>query len=71
MVFILPALSLYPQVAQVVAHTLQVPLDLVVVKGSDTFIGANSMVTGGSIGSDLCAHVSLISHYYAVIITMV
>ncbi|KAK4312005.1 hypothetical protein Pmani_016533 [Petrolisthes manimaculis] len=44
------------KVAQVVAHTLQIPLDFVVVKGSDTFIGANSIVTGGSIGSDLCAH---------------
>nr|BAS67018.1 aldehyde oxidase [Penaeus japonicus]BBC28100.1 aldehyde oxidase [Penaeus japonicus] len=44
------------KVAQVVAYTLGVPLDQVVIKASDTMVGANSFVTGGSFGTDLCAH---------------
>ncbi|XP_070000799.1 uncharacterized protein [Penaeus vannamei] len=44
------------KVAQVVAYTLGVPLEQVVVKASDTMVGANSFVTGGSFGTDLCAH---------------
>ncbi|XP_064107764.1 uncharacterized protein LOC135216406 [Macrobrachium nipponense] len=44
------------KVAQVVAFKLGVPMDLVIVKKSDTMVGANSAVTGGSFGSDLCAH---------------
>lgn len=51
-------ISALPQVAQVVAYTLGVPLEQVVVKASDTMVGANSFVTGGSFGTDLCAHVS-------------
>ncbi|CAL4088500.1 unnamed protein product [Meganyctiphanes norvegica] len=44
------------KVAQVAAHTLNIPLELVTVKASNTMAGANSKVTGGSYGSDLCAH---------------
>lgn len=44
------------KVAQVAAYTLGVPLDSIAVKAADTVVGANSMVTGGSFGSDLCAH---------------
>ncbi|XP_068235894.1 uncharacterized protein [Palaemon carinicauda] len=44
------------KVAQVAAYTLGVPLEYVVVKHSDSMIGANSSATGGSFGSDLCCH---------------
>ncbi|XP_061392406.1 uncharacterized protein LOC133327888 [Musca vetustissima] len=41
------------KIAQVAAHTLGIPLDLIRVEGSNTINGANSMVTGGSIGSEV------------------
>ncbi|XP_045620965.1 LOW QUALITY PROTEIN: uncharacterized protein [Procambarus clarkii] len=44
------------KVAQVVAYELGIPLSSVILKASDTMIGSNSIVTGGSFGSDLCAH---------------
>ncbi|XP_068204134.1 uncharacterized protein [Palaemon carinicauda] len=44
------------KVAQVVAYKLGVPMEKIIVKKSDTMVGANSIVTGGSFGSDLCAH---------------
>lgn len=44
------------KVAQVAAYVLGIPLEQVVIKASDTMVGANSIVTGGSFGSDLCAH---------------
>ncbi|KAK7027383.1 hypothetical protein SK128_013597 [Halocaridina rubra] len=44
------------KVAQVVAYKLDIPVEFVVIKKSDTMIGANSQVTGGSFGSDLCAY---------------
>lgn len=43
------------KVAQVAAYTLGVPLDMVKIEASDTLNGANSMVTGGAVGSEsLC-----------------
>ncbi|XP_055857003.1 uncharacterized protein LOC129919921 [Episyrphus balteatus] len=43
------------KVAQVAAYTLGIPLELVKIEASDTFNGANSMVTGGAVGSEsLC-----------------
>lgn len=43
------------KVAQVVAHTLGIPLEQVRIEASDTINGANSMVTGGAVGSEtLC-----------------
>jgi len=43
------------KVAQVAAHTLGVPLEMIKVEASDTLNGANSMVTGGAVGSEsLC-----------------
>ncbi|XP_055908127.1 uncharacterized protein LOC129942966 [Eupeodes corollae] len=43
------------KVAQVAAYTLGIPLDMVKVEASDTLNGANSMVTGGAVGSEsLC-----------------
>lgn len=42
------------------AYVLGVPLSMVKVKTTDTMIGANSAVTGASIGTDLCAHVSTV-----------
>nr|XP_053649189.1 uncharacterized protein LOC128700182 isoform X1 [Cherax quadricarinatus]XP_053649190.1 uncharacterized protein LOC128700182 isoform X1 [Cherax quadricarinatus]XP_053649191.1 uncharacterized protein LOC128700182 isoform X1 [Cherax quadricarinatus]XP_053649192.1 uncharacterized protein LOC128700182 isoform X1 [Cherax quadricarinatus] len=44
------------KVAQVVAYKLGIPLEKVIIKAADTMVGANSIVTGGSFGSDLCAH---------------
>ncbi|KAG7171465.1 Indole-3-acetaldehyde oxidase-like [Homarus americanus] len=44
------------KVAQVVAYKLGIPIDKVILKASDTMVGANSIVTGGSYGTDLCAH---------------
>lgn len=51
---------MFLQVAQVAAYVLGVPLSQVKVKATETMIGANSAVTGASIGTDLCAHVSTI-----------
>uniref|UniRef100_A0A0A1WXK0 Aldehyde oxidase 2 n=1 Tax=Zeugodacus cucurbitae TaxID=28588 RepID=A0A0A1WXK0_ZEUCU len=43
------------KVAQVAAHTLGVPLSYIKIESSDTINGANSMVTGGAVGSEsLC-----------------
>lgn len=52
----LPTLAgMNTKVAQVVAHTLGIPLDQVRIEASDTINGANSMVTGGAVGSEtLC-----------------
>lgn len=44
------------KVGQVAAYTLGIPVENVIIKASDTMVGANSIVTGGSFGSDLCAH---------------
>jgi len=47
-------------VAQVVARELHLPsADLISVKASNTFVGANTDVTGGSFGSDCCIIVSI------------
>ena len=45
---------LVPQVAQVAAKTLGVPLDLIKVKPTNTLIGPNDITTGGSVTSELC-----------------
>lgn len=43
------------KVAQVAAYTLGIELDYVKIESSDTINGANSMVTGGAVGSEsLC-----------------
>ena len=47
-------LSALPQVAQVVAHVLGVPLELVSVKPNNNLVNPNGVVTGGSLGSDMC-----------------
>ncbi|XP_033150124.1 xanthine dehydrogenase [Drosophila busckii] len=41
------------KIAQVVAHTLEIPLDQIRIEASDTINGANSMVTGGAVGSEM------------------
>lgn len=46
------------KIAQVAAHTLGIPMELIRVEGSNTVNGANSMVTGGSIGSEVVCFVS-------------
>ncbi|XP_053955239.1 uncharacterized protein LOC128861267 [Anastrepha ludens] len=43
------------KIAQVAAHTLGIPLSFIRIESSDTINGANSMVTGGAVGSEsLC-----------------
>ncbi|XP_020818417.1 indole-3-acetaldehyde oxidase [Drosophila serrata] len=43
------------KISQVVAHTLGIPMQQVRIEASDTINGANSMVTGGAVGSEtLC-----------------
>ncbi|XP_042871766.1 indole-3-acetaldehyde oxidase-like [Penaeus japonicus] len=44
------------KVAQVAAHALEIPIEKVIIKASDTTVGANSIVTGGSFGTDICCH---------------
>lgn len=44
------------KVAQVAAHALGIPIEKVIIKASDTTVGANSTVTGGSFGTDICCH---------------
>lgn len=48
------------KIAQVAAHALDIPLKLVRIEGSNSVNGANSMVTGGSIGSETVCFVGLI-----------
>lgn len=47
------------QVAQVVAHTLNIALELVSVKPSNNLTAPNGMVSGGSMTSDACAYVRI------------
>ncbi|ODM92327.1 Abscisic-aldehyde oxidase [Orchesella cincta] len=49
----------FNQVAQVVAHTLKLPLDKVKVKPSNNLISPNAGVTGGACTSELVAHSAL------------
>jgi xanthine dehydrogenase/oxidase len=57
-------------VAQVVAYTLKIPLEKVTIKPSNSVVGANSQVTGGSLGSEAVSFVflklisSLFDKYY-------
>jgi len=44
-------------VAQTVAHTLQIPLEKIKIRPSNTFVGCNAFVTGGSTGSEICCGV--------------
>uniref|UniRef100_T1P8E3 Molybdopterin-binding domain of aldehyde dehydrogenase n=1 Tax=Musca domestica TaxID=7370 RepID=T1P8E3_MUSDO len=41
------------KIAQVAAHILNIPLNLIRVESSTTINGANAMVTGGSVGSEV------------------
>ncbi|XP_068627552.1 uncharacterized protein [Battus philenor] len=47
------------KVAQVCAHALNIPLNMVTVKGSDTFTSPNSMASNGSITSECVAFATL------------
>ncbi|KDR17215.1 hypothetical protein L798_08320, partial [Zootermopsis nevadensis] len=48
------------KVAQVVAHTLNIPLELVSVKPSNNVTAPNGMASGGSITSEACAYAAMI-----------
>jgi len=43
----------------VVAHTLNIDLELVSVKPSNNLTAPNGMVSGGSLASEACAYVSI------------
>jgi xanthine dehydrogenase/oxidase len=43
----------------VVAHTLNIDLDLVSVKPSNNLTAPNGMVSGGSVTSEVCSYVSI------------
>jgi len=47
------------KVAQVVAHTLNIDLELVSVKPSNNLTSPNGMVSGGSITSEACAYAAM------------
>jgi xanthine dehydrogenase/oxidase len=47
--------GLNTKVAQTAAHILGVPLDKISVKPSNTHTAPNAVVTGGSIGSEICS----------------
>lgn len=46
------------KIAQVAAHTLGIPMEMIKFERSDTVNGANSMVTGGAVGSETLCFVS-------------
>lgn len=48
--------------AQVAAYTLGIPLDMVAVKASNTFDGANSICTGASVTSETVCFVSILAN---------
>lgn len=48
------------KVAQVIAKELDVPLDIIRIKSTSNLIGPNNSVTGGSMGSECCASVSIL-----------
>jgi xanthine dehydrogenase/oxidase len=50
--------GLNTKVAQTVAHMLNLPLDKVMVKPSNSLTAPNAVVTGGSIGSEISCYVS-------------
>ncbi|XP_063217996.1 xanthine dehydrogenase/oxidase-like [Bacillus rossius redtenbacheri] len=47
------------KVAQVTAHGLGIPLDMVSIKASNTMITPNGMVTGGSMTSESCCYAAM------------
>ncbi|CAH2090112.1 unnamed protein product [Euphydryas editha] len=47
------------KVAQVCAYTLKVPLDMVKVKGSDSFVSPNNFASGGSVASESVAFATI------------
>lgn len=51
--------GLNTKVAQVVAKELGISVDMIKIKPTDNFVGPNNSVTGGSMGSECCASVSV------------
>jgi len=51
--------GIHTKVTQVASHFLGIPLNLVSVKPSNNFVGANSFVSGASITSETVSYVSL------------
>jgi hypothetical protein len=45
-------------VAAVVAKELNIPMEMIAIKPSDSFVEPNNSVTGGSMTSELCVNVS-------------
>lgn len=53
------------QVAQVAAYTLGCDLSRIRIRPSNTHVGANSNVTGGSVGSDVNSYVTFVDTSWA------
>jgi len=51
--------GIHTKVAQVAAHILGIPLDLICVKPTNNFIGVNSYDTGGCFTSEVVAYVRI------------
>ena len=54
--------GLNTKVAQVASHVLGIPLEKISIKPSDALTAPNSIVTGGSIGSEISCFVSFVQH---------
>lgn len=52
------------QVAQVAAKTLGVPIEMIQIKSTDNFSGANSFASGGSMASDMNAYVRISNVFF-------
>ena len=53
--------GLNTKVAQTVAHALDIPLEMISIKPSNSLTAPNAIVTGGGIGSEISSFV-IISH---------
>lgn len=51
--------GLNTKVAATVAHVLEIPLDKISIKPSNSLTAPNAIVTGGSIGSEISCYVSI------------
>lgn len=51
--------GIHTKIAQVCAYSLKVPLEKVVVRGSDSFVSPNAMASNGTITSDSVAYATV------------
>lgn len=58
--------GLNTKVAQTAAHILNLPLEMISIKPTNTLTNANDVVTGGSMGSEISCFVSISSSFLLV-----